>query len=111
MTSAGQFIEDDAERPEVALDAALAGDELLGRHVGDGASAGGVGRGGGVGGATGGLRGIEFCFFKVDAARETEVENLGQAAVGEHDVRGLEIAMKDAERVGGAETVGDLDAH
>jgi hypothetical protein len=46
----------------------------------------------------------------MQAAREAEVENLDQAAVGEHDVLRLEVAMKDAQRVRGLETVGDLNA-
>ena len=111
MASAGELIEDDAEGPEVGLDAALSGDELLGGHVGDGAAAGGVGGDGGAGLATGGFGGVEVELFGREAAGEAEVEDFGEAAVGEHDVGGLEVAMKDAEGVGGGEAVGNLDAN
>ena len=43
MAAGGELVEDEAEGEDVGLDAGLAGDELLGRHVGDGAAAGGVG--------------------------------------------------------------------
>ena len=110
MAAAGEFIEDDAEGPEVGLHTALAGDELLGGHVGDGAAARGVGGDGRAGFPAGSFGGVEVGFFGRQAAGEAEVENLGQAAIGEHDVGGLEVAMEDAEGVGGGEAVGDLDA-
>ena len=51
MAAGGELVEDEAEGEDVGLDGGLAGDELLGRHVGDGAAAGGVGGAGdGVGG-------------------------------------------------------------
>ena len=93
----------------------MAGDELLWRHVGDGAAASGIGWasrcvGAGDGAFVGGAGGVEVGLIEVDAAGEAEVEDLDEAAVGEHDVGGLEVAMEDAEGVGGGETVGDLDA-
>ncbi len=54
MAAAGQLIKDDAEGPDIGLNAGLAGDELLGGHVADGAAAGGVGSGhGGIFGERG----------------------------------------------------------
>ena len=43
MAAGGELVEDEAEGEDVGLDAGLAGDELLRRHVGDGAAARGVG--------------------------------------------------------------------
>ena len=41
---------------------------------------------------------------------EAEVHHLHVAALGEEDIRGLDVAMHDALRVRGVERVGDLDA-
>ncbi len=40
--------------------------------------------------------------------REAEVEHLGLAAVGDHDVGGLDVAMDDSRGMGDRERVGDL---
>ena len=58
----------------------------------------------------GGAGGVELGLVGTEAAGEAEVEDLDEAAVGEHDVGGLEVAMEDAEVVGGGEAVGGLDA-
>src|ERR1039458_183165 len=42
------------------------------------------------------------------AAGEAEVENLGPAVGGDHDVGGFEVAMRDAGRVRAGHAVGDL---
>ena len=110
MAAAGKLVEDDAEGPEVGLDGALAGNELLGGHVSDSAAAGGIGGNGVSGLPARGFGGVELGFFGRETAGEAEVEDLGEAAVGEHNVGGLKVAMEDAERVGGGESVGDLDA-
>ena len=115
VAAGGELVEDEAEGEDVGLDTGLAGDELLGRHVGDGAAAGGVG------GTRHGLRGadsalvdgaagVELGLVGAEAAGEAEVEDLDQAAVGEHHVGGLEVAVEDAEVVGGGEAVGGLNA-
>ena len=101
MTAAGQFIENDAQRPDVGLHARLAGDELLGRHVADGSAARGVGRRHRRILGQRGLGGIEARIFRGQAARQAKVEDLGQAAIGEHHVLRLQVAMKDAQRVRG----------
>ena len=115
MAAGGELVEDEAEGEDVGLDAGLAGDELLGRHVGDGAAAGGVGGAGdSLGGAdfalVDGAAGVELGLVGTEAAGEAEVEDLDEAAVGEHDVGGLEVAVEDAEVVGGGEAVGGLNA-
>ena len=114
MAAGGELVEDEAEGEDVGLDGGLAGDELLGRHVGDGAAACGVGGAGdGVGARfalADGAGGVELGLVGAEAAGEAEVEDLDEAAVGEHDVGGLEVAMEDAEVVRGGEAVGDLDA-
>ena len=43
-------------------------------------------------------------------ARQPEVENLYQAAVGQHHVLRFQVAVKDAQRVRGLQAVGNLDA-
>ena len=115
VAAGGELVEDEAEGEDVGLDAGLAGDELLGRHVGDGAAARGVGGAGdGLGRAdfalVDGAAGVELGLVGAEAAGEAEVEDLDEAAVGEHDVGGLEVAVEDAEVVGGGEAVGGLDA-
>ncbi len=57
-----------------------------------------------------GAGGVEVGFVAAELAGEAEVEDLDQAAVGEHDVGGFEVAMEDAELMRGGESVGDLDA-
>ena len=108
MAAAHQFIEDDAEGPYVRLHARLAGHELLGRHVTDGAAAGGVGGGHGRVLGQGGLRGVEVGVFRAQTAGQAKVENLDQAAVGEHHVLGLEVAVEDAQGMGRLQAVGNL---
>ncbi len=111
MAAGGKLIEDQAEGEDVGLDAGLAGDELLRRHVGDGAAASGVGgaRVGRVALAVG-PGGIELGLVRSQPTGEAEVENFDEAAIGEHDVGGLEVAMEDAQIVRGGEAVRDLDA-
>ena len=41
--------------------------------------------------------------------RQPEVENLGVPALGDKDVRGLDVAVDDAFGVGGVERVGNFD--
>ena len=41
--------------------------------------------------------------------RQPKVENLGVSALGDKDVRRLDVAVDDAFGVGGVERVGDLD--
>src|ERR1700732_4894124 len=110
MAAGGELVEDEAEGEDVGLDAGLAGDELLGRHVGDGAAAGGVGSSGDRGALVDGAAGVELGLVGAEAAGEAEVEDLDEAAVGEHDVGWLEVAVEDAEVVSGGEAVGGLDA-
>ena len=110
VAAGGELVEDEPEGEDVGLDAGLAGNELLGRHVGDGAAAGGVGGSGDWGALVDGAAGVEFGLVGAEAAGEAEVEDLDKAAVGEHDVGGFEVAMEDAEVVGGGEAVGGLNA-
>ena len=110
VASAGEFVEDQAEREDVGLDGRATGDELLRSHVGDGAAACGVGGLGWRRRAAAGGGGVEVGFVQAELAGEAEVEDLDQAAVGEHDVGGFEVAMEDAELVRGGESVGGLYA-
>src|SRR5580704_19745360 len=101
MAPASQLEQDDAERPHIRLHARLAGDELLRRHVADGAAARSVRRGNRCVPGQRRFRWIKTGFFRAEAAREAEVEDLYQAAVREHDILRLEVAVKDAKRVRG----------
>ena len=82
---------------------------MFGRHVGDGAD-GGAGAGeieaGGVG------YGLRVAAGGAGGARDfgqTEVENLGVAAVGDENVGGLDVAVDDSLAVRGFEGVGNFD--
>ncbi len=110
MASGDQLVEDDAEGEYIGLHAGAAGDELLRRHVGDGAATSSVGGPGGRKSAWARAGGIEVGLVHVEAAGKAEVEYLDEAAIGEHDVGGLEVAVEDAELVRGGEAVGDLDS-
>ena len=110
MASADQLVEDQPEREDIGLHAGAAGDELLRRHVCDGAAARGVGRLGRGRRATACAGWVEVGLVPIEPSGQAEVEDLDQAAVGEHDVGGLQVAMEDAEPVRGGEAVGDLDA-
>ena len=111
VAAADHLVEDEPDGEDVGLDAGLAGDELLRRHVGDGAATRGVGGPGECGRhVLHGERGVEVDVLALELAGEAKVEDLDEAAVGEHDVGGLEVAMEDAQVVRGGETVGDLHA-
>jgi hypothetical protein len=110
MASAGQLVEDDAERPEIALHAALPGDELFGSHVRDGAASCRVRGDRGAGLSPGGFSRVKLGLLRRQPTGETEVEDLGETAIGQHHIGRFQITMKDAEGVGGTEAVGDLDA-
>ena len=109
QNAGGHFVEHDAEGKKIGAAVEFFAAQLLGRHVGHGADrgagtgeieAGGIGEGlriaaGGAGGA--------------GDLRQTEVENLGVAAVGDENVRGLDVAMDDSLAVRGIEGVGHFD--
>ena len=107
------FVEDDAEREEVAARVEVFAADLLGRHVGDGAECaagagemsfvrslccGGIGNGVGTDGSGAGNFG------------EAEVENFRAATLGDENVCGLDVAVNDASVVSGVEGVGAVDA-
>ena len=98
--------EDHAEGVEIAAGVDGVADGLLGGHVAGGAEdRPHAGEGQALVGDGGGL---------LDDASDAEVDDAGvQAAVVaglDEDVVGLEVAMDDADRVGGGEGVGDLRA-
>ena len=52
---------------------------------------------------------VDAAVIAGDDLGQAEVENLGVAALGDEDVRGLDVAMDDSLGVRGVEGVGDLD--
>ena len=108
----GHFVEDNAEREEVAADVEIFAANLLGGHVGNGAECGAgagevfeanaLGRCGiGFSGRSEGRSG-DFC--------ESEVQDFGMPAFGDEYVGGLDVAMDDAFDMGGIESVGNFDS-
>src|SRR5579883_3052471 len=91
--SAGEhFVEDDAEAVEVAALVGLLSSDLLGRSVKGGQK--------GLPGARHVLRSVH--------ARDPEIHDLDDAAVGDHQVRRLDVAMNDPQTVGMGEPVKGL---
>ena len=106
----GHFVEDDAEGKQIAARVHFFAADLFRGHVGDGTERGaGAGeifgsdaqRGSGVGFRRGASQGRDF--------GEAEIEDLGIAALGDENVCGLDVAVDDALRMGGIESVGDFD--
>ena len=50
-----------------------------------------------------------LCRLRAVDFGQSEVENLGMPALGDEDVRGLDVAMNDAFGVRGIQRVGNLD--
>lgn len=89
------LVQHTAQRVQIGGLRDLLGLELLRSHVAGRAHAD-------AGAGQPGLVGV------VDDAPHAEVEDLDRAALGEHDVGGLEVAVDDAGGVRGGEAVGDL---
>ena len=87
----------------------MPGDELLGRHVADGAAAGRIG-GGNLGLVRGALEAVFGLVLWMQSPCQTKVENLHQPTVGQHHVLRFQIAMEDAERVRCIQAIGNLYA-
>jgi hypothetical protein len=109
-SSGGHFVEDGAEGEEVGTGVNIAGPNLLGGHVRDGAENGARARemfgvygtsGKSFGGAGEIAREMDF--------GESEIEDFGAAAFGDLDVGGLDVSMDDALGVGGVECVGEVN--
>ena len=95
------LVEDDTQRKQVGPCVELLAARLLGRHVGDGphdrARRGDVHR----------RRGVRCRRL---GPGQTEVQQLGRAAIGDEDVRRLDVPMEDACAVRGVQAVGQLHA-
>ena len=100
MTAAQQFVERHAHGEDIALHAGLPGHELLRRHVRNGAAARRVGlahlafrwilaR----------LGWIELRLRRRESPGQAKVQNLDHAAIGQHHVGGLQIAMENPQLV------------
>ena len=105
------FVEHGAEREQVAASIDFFRARLLGRHISGGAE------GGAVAGEMlfvdrGVVRSIEALARRIGRGhdlRDSEVENLGVATLGDKDVGGLDVPMNDASGMSGVERIGDLD--
>src|SRR5262249_54875561 len=105
------FVEDDAEGKKVGAGVESLAEDLLGRHIRNGAeSAAGAGELIGIdpnGGKSDGDAGAGGSF--VGYFGEAEIEDFGVAAAGDENVGGLDVAMDDAFGVSGIERVRDFD--
>ena len=96
-----QFVEHDAERKDVAARIERLPRPLLGRHVGDGADDDALPR-------ALHRRRVRRVAGLIQL-RETEVGELGVAALGDQNVFRLDVAMQDARRMRDGQTVGHAD--
>ncbi len=110
MPSAHQLIQNNAQRPHIALHAALPGHKLLRRHIRDGAASRRVGLPSGPR-TRRRLPWVELRILNRQPPRQTKVEDLHQSPIGQHHVCRLQVAMKDPQQMRRAQTVRDLDAH
>ena len=111
MAAGGELIQNQPEGKDVRLHRGLAGDELLRRHVRNGAAARRVGRARRRHGPLARMPGgIEVGVVHGQPARQAEVQDLDQPAFSQHDVGRLQVAMEDAQRVRGGKPIRDLNA-
>jgi hypothetical protein len=109
MPAAGHLVQDQPDGKDVRLHAGLARNELLRRHVGNRPAACRIGRA-----HQRRLhrlhrhRGVEVQVFALQLPRQPEVQYLDQAAIGQHDVGGLQVAMEYPQPMRRRQSVGDL---
>src|SRR5208282_2088665 len=109
----GHFIEDGTKGEEVAPRIEFLRPHLLGRHISDGTE---------CGTRTGqvlvididsGLRVVRCNLVRRTRSGrdpwQSEIKNLGVTALGDENVRSLDVAVNDASRVRGVERIGDVD--
>jgi hypothetical protein len=109
MPAAGHLVQDQPDGKDVRLHARLAGNELLGRHVGDRPTARRVGRPDHRRlHRLHGHRGVEVEVLALQLPRQTEVQYFDQPAVGQHHVGRLQIAMEYPQPMRRRQSVGDL---
>ena len=101
--AAQHFVQHRAEAEDIAAGVRLLPAHLLRRHVAHGAH-----HRAGVGREDGGQGRILFAELGGSSLGQAEVEHLGAAVAGDHDVVWLQVAMGDAPAVGGGERIGDL---
>ncbi len=109
QSAGGHLIQHYTERKEVSARVELRAANLFWRHVGDCAD-GAAGTGEKFFRRCGGQSRNAEAFSERGELRQTEIENLGVAALGDEYVCGLDVAVDDAFRVGGFERVGNFDS-
>lgn len=103
-----RLIENRAEGKQIAARVERLTTSLLGRHVSDRADCGA-----GAGKKSVMRRGNRLAFdraFGFQQLRQAEIQDLGVAAIGDEDIRGLDVPMDDAFFVRGIQSVGQLHA-
>ena len=105
------LVEHDAEREQVGARIEILAARLLGRHVGDGADGGADHAGEVLRRGFPGRRRFRLRRRRVGGELgQAEVEHLHLAAPGDEDVRGLDVAVKDALAVRRVQRIGNLRA-
>ena len=111
--SGRHLVQQNAERKQVSASVQRLSQHLLRRHVGDRAQ-----RRAGTGEIVLGNRGRSLRIFRRDLTgrtdwsshfRQAKIQNLGVAALGDENIRRLDVAVDDAFGVGGIEPVRNLD--
>ncbi len=110
MPSRGHFIEHQAKRKQIRARVQVFSAHLLGRHVRDGAKSGARAREIWIGAHCGAASRDGLADILRHQLRQTKIEDFSLAALGDKNIRGLDVAMNDALAVGGVEGIGDVNS-
>src|SRR5260370_14015096 len=107
--ASSHLVQCDSKRKQVGSRIQFLAPNLLGRHVRNGPNC----RAGAGEYLVCGDRRAYRCanaFRRLTKLRQSEIENLRVAALSEKDVRGLNVAVNNSFRMGGIESIRDLDS-